>query len=571
MHAIATVALRGGVLGLLLFAGLVLLPAHAQDVPQDPSQINVNVPDVQLTPGSNRSALSKDVRGPRSSPFTPTESDRKFVVDSGSGLDTGCTFKTGSPLVFDVEITRYVGPVDSEGYLLNPDELVQNGVVSKEATLTMPAFDIDDDAQVGEDIAPEIDAVSLNGTSLGFLKGQNNTWILNSYRIPISRIKFPERAPLGSTPKPRKNRIRIDIDVENDDPVWCTSVDWASIEFKTMSPIILVHGNQSAPEFWDKLRFVAPLLKAKLPFEGCKSACTYPVKLPTDTTAENARRLAQLIPPIVRTFGADSYHIVAHSKGGLDSREYLAVYEPDDIEALSYTSLSTPHNGSVLADYQVLRREYAAASFILEGFPAGLDGLIFFLPARGGASSITTSSTAAFNTQNIPLLSKRGTSFFTIGADADINQNKTIQADEYDGLRVESEQLQRFYFTRFPNITNRIATIGYRTLFFTESIEYDVIRLPGLGARRGEAVRVFSEESDKFFFPNDIFVTLFSAVGRNSFETLVRDREALTGVEGRDHADIADDGTARDVVLPWIFEVEDKSGDFPGRSAVPIP
>src|SRR5688500_18805530 len=56
--------------------------------------------------------------GPRTSPFNPPEeSDIRFVVDASPGLDTGCTFRGGGPLVFDIEITRYVGPVDGQGKL----------------------------------------------------------------------------------------------------------------------------------------------------------------------------------------------------------------------------------------------------------------------------------------------------------------------------------------------------------------------------------------------------------------------------------------------------------------------
>lgn len=48
--------------------------------------------------------------GPRSSPFEPPEeNDHTFVVDAAAGLDTGCTFRGGGPLEFDVEITRHLG------------------------------------------------------------------------------------------------------------------------------------------------------------------------------------------------------------------------------------------------------------------------------------------------------------------------------------------------------------------------------------------------------------------------------------------------------------------------------
>ena len=66
---------------------------------------------VRLAPGFSTTQAT----GPRTSPFDPPpESDIQFVVDSAPGdLDTGCTFRGGGPLEFDVEIARWVGPVDT--------------------------------------------------------------------------------------------------------------------------------------------------------------------------------------------------------------------------------------------------------------------------------------------------------------------------------------------------------------------------------------------------------------------------------------------------------------------------
>ncbi|HSN85195.1 MAG TPA: hypothetical protein VL025_00490, partial [Thermoanaerobaculia bacterium] len=89
-------------------------------------------------------------------PIHPVEpDDEHFLVDTGSGLDTGCTFRDGSPLVFFVEVDRYVGEVDGSGFLRDPGRLVSQKVVSPKARLMLPAFDVDSSANVPP-YAPEV-------------------------------------------------------------------------------------------------------------------------------------------------------------------------------------------------------------------------------------------------------------------------------------------------------------------------------------------------------------------------------------------------------------------------------
>ena len=67
------------------------------------------------------------------SPFAPPEgTDTTFVVDDAPGLDTGCTFRNGGPLVFNIQVTRNFGDEDK----LQAAKLIK-------ATLRMPAYDVD--------------------------------------------------------------------------------------------------------------------------------------------------------------------------------------------------------------------------------------------------------------------------------------------------------------------------------------------------------------------------------------------------------------------------------------------
>src|SRR5688572_9315748 len=99
-----------------------------------------------------------------SSPFAPPEADdQHFVSDQGSGLDTGCTFRSGGPLLIRVMIDRYVGPTNPDGTLQNATDLIARGIIGPRAYLRMPAFDVDSGAILPAPEEPEIDKVFLNG------------------------------------------------------------------------------------------------------------------------------------------------------------------------------------------------------------------------------------------------------------------------------------------------------------------------------------------------------------------------------------------------------------------------
>ncbi len=191
------------ILGLASLCTLSLaLPAVAQD-------------DQGRRPGNTRT---------RSSPFNPPVED-VFVADDGPGLDTGCTFNTDSnhPLRIDVMVDEAVGEVDASGYLVNPAALVAERIVPATVAVVMPAFDVD----VNGAPPPESDQVLLNGEPLGFLSGDNEIWKLNSFSIPISKIKFPAPAS-GGSPAPMANRVQINIDTLSSGR-WCTAIDWVAL------------------------------------------------------------------------------------------------------------------------------------------------------------------------------------------------------------------------------------------------------------------------------------------------------------------------------------------------------
>ena len=499
-----------------------------------------------------------------SSPFAPPDpTDTTFVVDQGRGLDTGCTFRSRGPLVFEIKVTRFVGEVNADGTLKDPATLIANGIVSDTATLNMPAFDVDFTTSIPPPFQPERDKILFNGQDIGFLNGLNNTWIQNSFDIPIAKVKFPGRAPTGSTPTPAINTITINIDTANTAEIWCTAIDWAVLSFKAMSPIILIHGNNSNSGFFDRQGFTGVLQNQRFPLDNT-------INLPTTDIQTNGANLNNLIPNIVNSFGVDSIHLVVHSKGGLDSREYLANHQlahNDSFKILSYTSLSTPHNGSVGADLLVQRDDAVAVQAELEfvDFPTFTDRVAEQATTNPGIPNLTTTFVAGFNANNIPRL-PAGIVFNTVAADMDQNGNGEVDhnPDEYAELRAESPELAMLE-TQFPPFSSRskaqiAVNVVYQILRSTASITvtYRTERRL-LGGTR--TIASFTRMATPTMLGNDGLVTIPSGQGVGSIAARTANTVTFTAAQGRNHSSVANTGVAS-TVLPWIVNVERTRGDF---------
>ncbi|HEV7764698.1 MAG TPA: choice-of-anchor X domain-containing protein [Thermoanaerobaculia bacterium] len=367
------------------------------------------------------SVLARDVRQPvakrpgalaiRTSEFEPEkEDDTLFVVDDGEGLDTGCTYRDGGPLVIHLPIRRYVGPVNADGTLQNPDALVNAGVLSRTAHLRMPVYDVDTAGVPNEpSTPPEVDHISINGHPIGEFTGVTDEWKLNDFSVDISRLKFPR---LGGPPA--DNVIEIDIDQLSSDTVWCTAVDWVELRFEAVAPVFFVHGLASAGSGW-QAEFTNVFTANHIP--NSKE-----INLPPfGSIVGNGRVLGRLLHAEADRFGARSCHIIAHSKGGLDTRAYLTdSYDEERLKVLSLHTLSTPHRGTPVADFGVL-----AGTSLFGGSPI-FKLLRDLMPAF---DDLTTWRVSRFNARH---LSTGGAQIASFGADADLNNDSSISALEAD-------------------------------------------------------------------------------------------------------------------------------------------
>ena len=113
----------------------------------------------------------------------------------------------------------------------------------------------------------------------------------------------------------------------------------------TKYPILLVHGvffrDSKTLNYWG--RVPSELIKngAELYYGEQQSALS---------VEDSAKELAARIEKIVEETGCGKLNIIAHSKGGLDSRYAISVLGCDKYVA-SLTTINTPHHGCLFAEY----------------------------------------------------------------------------------------------------------------------------------------------------------------------------------------------------------------------------
>lgn len=499
-------------------------------------------------------------------PIAPTPSDVLFVTDTGPMLDTACLYRSGGPIVFEIEVKRFAGELNADGTLRHAKALAQIGLLSKEATIAIAALDVDDaNVTVVPPDVPEVDRVRVNGEEVGFLRGVDEQWSVTTVRVPIEKVRFAQRGAPGADPQAGRNRVEIDIDAGNagsGNQLWCTAVAWATLSFRALSPVLLIHGNNSDGDFFDRQGFTRELQRRHVVYVGPQSSGVE-IDMPTQSIGANRELLNALVPGIVKGLGVDSIHLVAHSKGGLDARAYAALYLSDraqkrPFEVLSFTTLSTPHNGSAGADLLV-ERENALRNQAKVKFP-DLGFIDRFIAERAGIDpgtpDLTQRSTATFNRSNVGRLPKK-TAYHTTGGDADLDGDGDIKdIAEFRHLLDELEEGNDLK-TKPQFIQAQVIDRVYKILRTTASVEVE-IETPLLGSPVAKIRRVEPPSP----LGNDTLVTIPSSQGVGSFDRRSGGEHlSYLGREGRNHASIGNQGVGGDV-LEWIVRAEKKNGDL---------
>ena len=326
-------------LSLILFVSLPVFAFGDGQVPEQDDRSAGNTPAQRLSPSNHSHSGSSPVH-------YPPATDKRVIADSGPGLDTGCTYRSGGPLVIEIPIKRVVGDVDANGKLLNPTPLITNGYLTKKAKITLPVFDIDQPS--------EVDHVYFNGEFLGQLVGSNGTWSSNTFYVDIDKVNFGRNAQGVNLPGINKLEVRID-QASGTAERWCMSVDWVMIEFDAVAPIFLIHGIASdGTSCWeDDVDPAEPYFKPMATMlESTGIPFSNKIDLePNGRMNTNGFLLSNRLKGLAHQFGTRSCHLIVHSKGGNDIRDYLKnYYDPNNLKVLSLFTLSTPFHGSVMAD-----------------------------------------------------------------------------------------------------------------------------------------------------------------------------------------------------------------------------
>ena len=135
---------------------------------------------------------------------------------------------------------------------------------------------------------------------------------------------------------------------------------------KTKYPILLVHGvffrDFRYFNYWGRIPKQLELNGAKVFYGNQQSA---------SSVAESGKELALRIKQIVKETGCEKVNIIAHSKGGLDSRYAISMCGVDQYVS-SLTTINTPHRGCEFADYLLSKIPESQKEVIASTYNAAL-------------------------------------------------------------------------------------------------------------------------------------------------------------------------------------------------------
>lgn len=278
----------------------------------------------------------------------PQATDEVFSNGSGGDYDL-YLFRSDRPngSMLPFTINRYYGDAlefDGSGFLTNAQDLFDRGLLPPTCTLTMRIYDVDHATPP----YPEVDYLYMNGNLITdeygdpvTLQSGNNIWSTWSCQFPTEFLKFPQQQ--GSvTTKPTASNV-VTISIDQWDVGWAVECDWVAVTLVSpVRPFVLVHGFQGSPGAWST--FTEYLDDDGLPYYLPAANELGPVA----SIAGNAAAINTIVDGSLNRFGVDRVNIVAHSKGGLDTRMYIRSSGSSKVE--SFTQLATPNHGSTWAD-----------------------------------------------------------------------------------------------------------------------------------------------------------------------------------------------------------------------------
>ena len=134
----------------------------------------------------------------------------------------------------------------------------------------------------------------------------------------------------------------------------------------TKYPLLMVHGvffrDVKLLNYWGRIPKALEANGAKIFYGSQQSA---------DSVAGCAAELKARIDEIVEQEGCEKVNIIAHSKGGLDSRYAVALLGANE-KVASLTTINTPHRGCQFADYLLSKAPEGFKNTVANGYNATL-------------------------------------------------------------------------------------------------------------------------------------------------------------------------------------------------------
>jgi pimeloyl-ACP methyl ester carboxylesterase len=232
-----------------------------------------------------------------------------------------------------------------------------------------------------------------------------------------------------------------------------------ALSIQAMSPIILVHGIFSDGSWFTANQFTTPLINAGVPFATATFAAS--------SIENSGAKLVAAIPSLAQEFGVSKVHIVAHSKGGIWSRYFLAngpistdTYAPptpNNFGILSLITLDTPNNGSILASFVTGSIDVASLLTMEAGPEASVVLAVVLQLASGYLDQITDLTRDEVEIENSELNAPPdsfedtdGTVYYifygAVAADADIGDKQDTSGNRY----VDSTDCAGMWALGFP-------------------------------------------------------------------------------------------------------------------------
>ena len=161
---------------------------------------------------------------------------------------------------------------------------------------------------------------------------------------------------------------------------------------RTRYPILMVHGvffrDFKYFNYWGRIPQELEKHGAVIYYGNHQSAAS---------VADSGKELAGRIRQIIDETGCEKVNIIAHSKGGLDSRYAVSCLGMDQYVA-SLTTVNTPHRGCIFADYLLNKIPAAAKDKVAEGYNSALRVLGDETPDfMAAVTDLTASACQEFN------------------------------------------------------------------------------------------------------------------------------------------------------------------------------